>query len=178
MDRREALKKLGAGGALLVASPVILPTVRVAHAASPTDTGLTGTPAPGDPLPYVPASFPNAKFKQKQVSIAPDMASVQCADQSVPIITYEWRIVSVSWQKRKAAYLRITESSTNGNDPAGRQLIAMPVSRSGFSGPTAYSAPSHSPDFLIRKGSSKGDVKIDQLDNLWLDAAATIDPAE
>lgn len=164
MDRREALKMLGAGGALVVASPVVLPTFQVAHAASPADTGLTGLPEPGDPLPFAAASFPTSRFKQKQVSIVPDMGSVVCADQSVPIITYEWRIVSVSWQKNKAAYLRITESSTNGNDPAGRQLIAMPVSRSGFSGPTAYSAPSYSPDFLIRKGSSKGDVKIDQLD--------------
>ncbi len=164
MDRREAQKMLGAGGALVVASPVVLPTFRVAHAASPADTGLAGLPEPGDPLPFAAASFPTSRFKQKQVSIVPDMGSVLCADQSLPIITYEWRIMSVSWQKLKAAYLRITESSANGNDPVGGQLIAMPVSRSGFSGPTAYSVSSYSPDFLIRKGSSKGDVKIDRLD--------------
>jgi len=165
MDRREALKMLGTGGALVVASPVILPTFNVAHAASPAATGLVGLPAAGESLPYAPATFPTSQFKQKQVSIAPDMTAVTCDDQSAPYITYEWRIVSVSWQKRKAAYLRITEQSTNGNDPAGAQLIAMPPSASRFSGPTAYSAPSYASGFLIRKGSSKGDVKIDQRDD-------------
>ena len=164
MNRRDALKQLGVGGAMVIASPVVLPTFQVAHAASPADTGIVGAPEPGAPLPYAPASFPNAKYKKQQVSIVPDMLSVGCADQSLPIITYEWRIVTVDWQKRKAAYLRITEQSTNGNDPAGTQLIAMPASNSGFSGPTAYSAPSYASNFLIRKGSSTGDVKIDQRD--------------
>lgn len=165
MDRREALKMLGAGGALVVASPVILPTFNVAHAASPADTGLAGLPEPGDPMPFTPASFPTSKFKQKQVSIVPDMSGITCDDGSAPIVTYEWRIVSVSWQKRKTAYLRVTEMSTNSNDPAGTQLIAMPPSNFGFSGPTGYSAASYASSFLIRKGSSKGDVKIDERDD-------------
>jgi len=47
MDRRQALKQLGAGGALIVASPVILPIVNVAHAASPGGTRLAGVSAAG-----------------------------------------------------------------------------------------------------------------------------------
>jgi len=164
MDRREALKKLGAGGVLIVASPAILPTVNVAHAASPGATGLVGVPVAGDPLPFAPAPFPNSKYGQKQVSVVPDMSGVTCEDQSSPIVTCEWRIVSVGWQKRKIAYLRITEQSS-GSDPAGTQLIAMPPSNTGFSGPTAYSSPSYATGFLVRKGSSRGDVKIDQRDD-------------
>jgi len=170
MDRREALKMLGAGGALVVASPVILPTYNVAHAASPADTGLGGLPGPGDPLPFTPASFPNNSLKKKQVSIVPDMATVTCNDGSIPLITCEWRIVTVSWQKRKTAYLRVCEMSANNNDPAGTQLIAMPPSNSGFSGPTGYCAPSYTSSFVIRKASSAGDVKIDQRDDYAVEA--------
>lgn len=164
MDRREALKKLGAGGALVIASPVILPSIRVAHAASPGETGISGTPAPGESLPYTEIPFPNAQFKKKQVSIAPDHAAVTCDDQSLPLISYEWRIVSVTWQKPKVAFLRITEATASTSNPVGTQLVAMPPSASGFSGPTAYSAPSYASAFLIRKGTSKGDRNFDKND--------------
>ncbi len=170
MDRREALKKLGAGGVLIVASPVILPSIRVAHAASPGETGLTGVPAAGDPLPYQPIPFPNSSLKKTQVTVAPDHALVTCEDQSPPIVSCEWRIISVTWQKSKAAYLRITEAVASTSNPVGTQLVAMPPSVSGFSGPTGYSAPSYASGFLIRKGSSTGDVKIDQRDRFDVEA--------
>ena len=46
----------------------------------------------------------------------------------------------------------------------------MPASTSGFSGPTAYSAPSYASSFLIRKAGSQGDVKIDQRDEYVVEA--------
>ena len=164
MDRREALKKLGAGGALIAASPVILPTVGVAHAASPGETDLVGVPDAGEPLPYTEIEFPNNRWGKKQITLAPDMSGVECTDQSLPIITYEWRIVSVMWDKAKVAFLRITEATTNPQDPAGAQLAVTPPSTSGFSGPTAYSAPSYANGFLLRKGTAQGDRNFDKGD--------------
>ncbi len=165
MDRREALKKLGLGGALIVASPVILPVVRVAHAASPAETDLVGVPDPGAPVPFGPLPSAQGKFAKKQVAIVPDMSGVTCANQSMPLISYEWRIVSARWGKPKDPdFLRIVEATSNVKDPAGTQLAVMPPNATGYNGPTPYSAPSYASQFLIRKGSSKGDIGFDKND--------------
>lgn len=165
MDRREALKKLGLGGALVVASPVILPVVRVAHAASPGDTDIVGAPDAGEPIPFGPLPNAQGKWAKKQVAIIPDMSEVTCADQSAPLISYEWRINSVMWGKpNKPRFLRLVEATNNTQDPAGTQLAITPPSTTGYNGPTPYSAPSYSSGFLIRKGSSKGDEGFDKTD--------------
>lgn len=165
MDRREALKRLAAGGAFVVASPVILPSVRVAHAASPGETDLVGVPAAGEPIPFGTLATAQGKFAKNQVAIVPDMAGVTCADGSAAMISYEWRIVSVTWGKpSKPDFLRVVEATSNTRDPAGTQLAVMPPSKTGFNGPTAYSARSYATGFLIRKGTSKGDVALDATD--------------
>ena len=158
MDRREALKKLGAGGALVMASPVILPTFRVAHAASPGETDLVGVPEAGEPQPFGAFPFPDDRNDYRQISIAPDMSGVTCAGGGTPIITYEWRIVSVVWGSPWwIQQLRVTEVTGNRNDPAGTQLAITPPSLTSYNGPTAYSAPSSGSAFLVRKRYLWGD---------------------
>lgn len=165
MDRREALKRLAAGGAFVVASPLILPSVRVAHAASPGETDLVGVPEAGAPIPFGPLPAAQGKFAKKQVAIVPDMAGVTCADGGAPLISYEWRIVSATWGRpNKPDFLRVVEATSNTRDPAGTQLAVMPPSLTGFNGPTAYSGRSYATGFLIRKGTSRGDVGFDASD--------------
>lgn len=158
MDRRDALKKLAAGGALVVTSPVILPSVRVAHAASPAGTGMNGLPAPGEPVPFVDVPATGGRFDRRQVGIVIDNSGVECEDGSLPLVSYEWRIVSTSWQHDKKTYqLRLAEATSSVADPAGTELASTPPSASGFSGPTAYSAPSWAGAFVVRKRGKLGD---------------------
>lgn len=166
MDRREALKKLAAGGALVATSPVILPSVRVAHAASPTGTDMSGLPAPGEPVPFGDVPISGGKFAKRQVGIVIDNSAVSCADGSAPLVTYEWRIVSGRWQNEKKPFqLRIAEATTNVLDPAGAQLAITPPGTTGFSGPTAYSAPSWANGFVVRKLGKKADETIKNQDS-------------
>ena len=142
----------------IVASPVILPSIRVAHAASPGETGLIGTPEAGESLPFAAFPFPDDRNDSRQVSLAPDMTGVTCADGGTPLITYEWRVVSVMWGSPWwIQQLRVAEVTGNRNDPAGTQLAITPPSTTGFNGPTVYSAPSMSPAFLVRKRYPWGD---------------------
>ena len=56
MDRREAIRKLAAGGAVTLGASAVLSTRDVAYAASAPGTGLTDVPGPGEPLPISSSS--------------------------------------------------------------------------------------------------------------------------
>ncbi len=165
MDRREALKKLAAGGALVAASPVILPSVRVAHAASPAGTDISGLPAPGEPIAFGDIATSTGAMANRQVGIMFDTSAIVCGDGSPPTTTYEWRIVSAAWHVDKKGFqLRIAEATSNVDDPAGRELAVTPPSSIGYRGPTAYSAPSYNSAFVIRKRGKQGDELLQQTD--------------
>lgn len=168
MNRREALKKLTVGTALVAASPAVLPSTRVAYAASgDEETGLVGLPQAGAPLPFSGYPFSDNRNHWRQVSIAPDMSGVTCASGNAPIITYQWRINSVTFGAPWwIQHLRLTEQTTYLADPAGTQLAITPGSMTGYSGPTGYSALSYASGFLLRKTYPWGDGWIPATD-VW-----------
>jgi len=168
MDRRDALKKISVGAALATAGPLLLPSTRVAYAASGDgDTGLLGLPVAGAPLPFSSYPFSDNRNHWRQVSIYPDMGGVTCDDGNAPIITYQWRINSTifgaPWWIQQ---LRLTEQTTYLPDPAGTQLSITPGSMTGYNGPTGYSALSYATGFLLRKTYPWGDGWIPATD-VW-----------
>jgi hypothetical protein len=91
MNRRDAIKKLAAGGAVTLGASAVLSTNNVAFAASPPDTGLVGVPAQGAPPPL---SFsPNGNG-----TVTLDASSgAACISGASPTITYAWKVNSFSF---------------------------------------------------------------------------------
>lgn len=91
MNRRDAIKKLAAGGAVTLGASAVLSSNNVAFAASPPDTGLVGVPADGAPLPV--AFTPNGDG-----TVTIDAASgASCAAGGSPTVTYAWKVNSFSF---------------------------------------------------------------------------------
>jgi hypothetical protein len=86
MDRREALKKLAAGGAIAATGSMVLSTRDVAYAMS-GGTGLTDIPGPDDPLPFVFQNNTNGTVTI-QSAVTPS-----CAGSGSATTTYSWRIL-------------------------------------------------------------------------------------
>lgn len=97
MDRREALKKLGVGGAIVLASPVIVPSFRVAHAASgdpPSDP-----PDPNTPGVIVVDDTQGASNHGYDLTISPD--AVSCGPGSVTTVDVAWQITQYGGNTNK-----------------------------------------------------------------------------
>jgi hypothetical protein len=68
MDRREALKRLGVGGALVVSAPLLLDSFNVAHAAS-GDPVVPDPPSGPEAVPMLP---PTAKTNSVDIAFSED----------------------------------------------------------------------------------------------------------
>ncbi len=90
MDRRTALKKLGAGGAIAAGAPLLVSSFDVAHAASP---GLPGNP----PAPESGWISPNSPIAPTAYNFDIPVDEVTCSgDESIASAIIHWRIVSFS----------------------------------------------------------------------------------
>lgn len=91
MNRRDAIKKLAAGGAVTLGASAVLSSNNVAFAASPPDTGLSGVPPRGAAPPL---SFsPNGNG-----TVTLDLSSdATCASGGSPTITYAWKVNGFSF---------------------------------------------------------------------------------
>ncbi len=85
MDRREAIKKLAAGGAIAATGSMVLSSREVAYAASAPGTGLTNVPGPTEPLPVSATNNSNGT-----VTLT-DASSPSCSVGSLTR-TYSWKI--------------------------------------------------------------------------------------
>jgi hypothetical protein len=92
MDRREALKKLGAGSAIAATGSFVLSSSNVAYAQSGGNSDLTGLPASDEPLPITVQTTMSSNGKKGTVIIS-DNTTPMCGDQS-PNRHYCWRINS------------------------------------------------------------------------------------
>lgn len=88
MDRREAIRKLAAGGAVAVGASTVLSSRDVAYAASVPGTGLSDVPGPGEPLP-ISSSSGNGNGT---VLIGDASGAVCDGGSSSPSSTFAWRI--------------------------------------------------------------------------------------
>jgi hypothetical protein len=150
MDRREALRKLAAGGAVAAGASVVLSSNDVAFAASPPGTGLSGVPGPGEPLEITYTPNNNGT-----ITIA-DATQASCASGALTV-TYSWRILGydVSGSKRRLAIYT--------NPPGTSALVQGPNENICTSCPTPYSSPSTTNnDVVLRKNNPGG--QIDPLD--------------
>lgn len=85
MDRREAIRKLAAGGAIAATGSMVLSSRSVAYAASAPGTGLTDVPGPAEPLPVSATNNGNGTVTLRDVS------SPSCSIGSLTR-TYSWKI--------------------------------------------------------------------------------------
>jgi hypothetical protein len=115
MNRREALKKLAASGAIATGASVVMSSNQVAFAASPPGTGLTGAPANGVPIPITYGLVGN---DGKQGVTIGNGANVTCASGSLTVL-YGWRINSFTVSANKGLEL---------TNVAGTTVIANQVS--------------------------------------------------
>ena len=112
MNRRDAIKKLAAGGAVTLGASAVLSSNDVAFAASPPDTGLIGVPAQGAPPPL--AFTPNG---DGSVNIGAT-SSATCSSGGAPTITYAWKVNSFSFRGGNR-HLIVTSSGQTLHDTTG-----------------------------------------------------------
>ena len=161
MDRREALKKLGAGTAIALATPAVLSSSRVAYAASGGvgNTGLIGVPEAGqDPVWYPVAGSGSAR--KRQVGIVLDNSAISCVDGSTPEFSVQWRIASVSFDSRGPKPVRLRVSA------GGTDYATMPLVNSGYTG-GGYGAVSYGTDFTMKKLRSNGKQELLRSYDQW-----------
>lgn len=128
MNRRDAIRKLAAGGAVAAGASVVLSSNDVAHAASPPDTGLTDVPGPGEPLQL--NFVPNA---DGTVTIG-DAESPACTTGGAPTVTYSWKVNSFSFSGGNRHLVIVNASNLS-------QVIQDASGSSGYSPPnTDHSA--------------------------------------
>jgi hypothetical protein len=129
MNRRDAIKKLAAGGAVAAGASVVLSSNDVAFAASPPDTGLTNAPGPGEPLPL--AFTPNSNGTVTMNATSP----AACISGGTPTVMYSWKVNSFSFSGGNRHLLLVnannlsqvihdTQGSTNYS-PASTSLTAV-----------------------------------------------------
>ena len=151
MDRREALKKLGAGAAIAVAAPAVLPSSRVAHAASGGvgNTGLIGVPESGEPPEWYPVQTTGSDRK-REVAFVFDNAAISCVDGGTAEFSVQWRIASIALDSGGPKPVRFAVSGGGGSEYATTPLV-----NSGFSG-GGYGAVSYDLSFSLKKYRSNG----------------------
>ncbi len=89
MNRREALQKLAAGGAIAAGGSFALSSTEVAYAASPPGTGLVDVPGPGEALPIQPV------FNANGTVTITDTSNPSSATGGAVSTTYAWTIESI-----------------------------------------------------------------------------------
>lgn len=161
MDRREALKKLGAGTAIAAAGPVLLPSFNVAHAASGGigETGLLGVPIAGAPVPYFHVQG-SGSSRRRQVGITIDNGGVSCANGSTPEFSVQWRVVGVLFDSRGPKPVRLV---VNGG---GTELASSPLRETGFWG-GSYGSVSSTESVVMQKLRSNGRADLLRSGDLW-----------
>jgi hypothetical protein len=145
MDRREALKKLGAGVAIAVVTPAVLPSTRVAHAASGGigSTGLIGVPEAGQDPVWYPA-VGSGSNRKREVGIVFDNSGISCADGSTPEFSVEWRIASIFFDSRGPKPVRLSVGA------GSTEYATTPLVSSAYSG-GGYGAVSYGTSFTMKK---------------------------
>lgn len=119
MDRREALKKLGVGGALVVSAPLLLDSFNVAHASS-----HVGPPTGVAAVPVIP---PTPKANSVQIAFDASAFGVD-PDQ----LTFYWDVVSatppITVNERVVANGSVGQlTKANGNGKMGKFTIEVVV---------------------------------------------------
>jgi hypothetical protein len=159
MDRREALKKLAAGGAIAATGSVVLSTRDVAYAFSGANSGLSGLPASDQPLPITAQTTMSSNGKKGTVTIS-DTTAPMCGTQSAGR-HYCWRINSFNVKGGNGWKLQIKD----GNDS---QVICDFISDS-FTPPNSTHG-----TVLLRKANNGGAAKpLDRGDDYSIDMYVT-----
>jgi hypothetical protein len=124
MNRREAIKKLGAGGAIFVA-PLVIPSFSVAHAASPLPN-TSPVPPPAPQLIAVNRSNPTKLQFNLNTSL------VTCAGAPA-VATVQWKVLSFVAEDHKSTL------NISGASPSDRVVVATSTSTptSFFPGPSS-----------------------------------------
>ena len=146
MNRRDAIRKLAAGGAVATGASMVLSTNDVAFAASPPDTGLTDVPAAGAPLPIAFVSTTNGTVRINATS------SAACIGGGVPTVTYAWKVNSFSFSGGNRRLLVVNASNLS-------QIIHDTSSSTGYS-----AARTTWPSIELRKTNSGSKRQIKPLD--------------
>jgi hypothetical protein len=145
MDRREALKKLGAGSAIAATGSIVLSSRAVASSGSGTGPGgLTGIPGPGEQLPITVQTSLSSNGKRGTVTIS-DSTSPMCGLNGANS-WYSWRIVSSNIKGGNGWKLQIKDGSDS-------QVIR------GFDGGSFTTSDPNHGTVLLRKANNGGAPK-------------------
>lgn len=143
MDRREALKKLAAGGVVAAGAPIVLSSFDVAAAASPPGTGLQGVPGSGEPI------LVNHQATASS-TVALSIATAPTCSSGTLTTTYEWRIVGYTVQAQRRLQVRnSTNTSTLVNG-------TVDTTCSGGCGSPTYSTPSTATGAVVLRSTQQG----------------------
>jgi hypothetical protein len=123
VNRREAIRKLAAGGAVAVGASAVVSTRDVAYAASPANTNLSNVPAELDPLPISFSANANGT-----VTIG-DVTPAACIGGGTPTITYSWKVNGFSLSGGNRHLLVVNASNPN-------DVIHDTTSSTGYSSPS------------------------------------------
>ena len=156
MDRREALKKLAAGGTLAAAGSLVLSSNEVALASSIGN--VTGLPTPTQTIPitYTPITGFPARVGVAVDTNDPGFPQVQCGASPVTTL-YQWRLASYNVASTFPQYTQVL--LRNANDSAtvveGPTSSVVPSSGRAACGPacaTSFStASTTNSGFFLRK---------------------------
>jgi hypothetical protein len=124
MNRREAIKKLGAGGAVF-AVPLVIPSFSVAHAASPDPNSV---PVP----PLAPQLITVGQSNPTKLQLDLDTSMVTCGT-SPAVASVQWKVVSFIADDHRSTLI------VSGATPNERIVEATTTSTptSFFPGPTS-----------------------------------------
>ena len=135
MDRRVALKKLGAGTAIAAGGSFVLSSNAVALTTSGPIIGI-----PDQPGETLPVTTPQVGFPARP-SVT-DASSVTCGPSSTPNTTYAWRLhsyrLATSTRFVRIAVSDLSGSSTISQGPIGASRWTNP-SQAFFGGPSGMS---------------------------------------
>jgi hypothetical protein len=159
MDRREALKKLGAGSAIAATGSFVLSSSNVAYASSHDTGGLSGLPEVGEPLPITVQTSLSSNGKKGTVTIS-DNTTPMCGNQ-LPNRHYCWRINSFNVKGGNGWKQQIKDANDN-------QVICDFISEN-FTPPNSTHG-----TVLLRKANNGGGAKpLDVGDDYSIDMYVT-----
>lgn len=145
MNRREALQKLAASGAIAAGGSLLLSSSDVAYAASPPGTGLTGVPGPGEPLRI------QATFNSNGTITISDTSNPSC-DGGGPVgTTYAWTIESIHLGSSKRNFY-VLDADSNA-------AIASAQNKKGCTNCPQSSGSTSLGSVILRKDNNGGQLK-------------------
>lgn len=146
MNRRDALRKLAAGGAIATTGSVVLSSRQVAHAASPPSTGLSNVPGSSDPMSMASTNNPNGT-----VTLT-DTVTPTCVSGSLTT-TYAWRIngYDIGPGNRHFHLRNAADTATLQQGPSTDTCSACPMP---YVGPTSSDM-----SITLRKTNNGGQLK-------------------